>query len=73
MIVFDLQEAKNEGNALVEGGRKVVRVMVRDARRHAAIGGRGFEAFAGGDPKRPLVGGQCRRSVLCMPCCRQGR
>lgn len=66
VIVFDLLEAKNEGNALVEGGRKVVGVMVRDARRHAATGGWGFEAFAGGDPKRPLVGGNA--AAACFAC-----
>lgn len=66
VIVFDLLEAKNEGNAVSEGERKVLGVMVRDARRYAATGGWGFEAFAGGDPKRPLVGGNAAKA--CFEC-----
>lgn len=55
VIVFDLLEARAEGNALVEGPRKVLGVMSRHKTRYAATGGWGFEAFAGGDPKKPLV------------------
>lgn len=73
VIVFDLLEAKNEGNALAEGKRKVLGVMVRDSRKHAETGGWGFEAFAAGDPKRPVVGGQRRQGLLRMPRRPQGR
>ncbi len=66
VIVFDLLEAKTEGNALVEGKRKVLGVMVRDGRRHAATGGWGFEAFAEGDPQRPIVGGNAAKA--CFEC-----
>jgi len=66
VIVFDLLEAKTEGNAMVEGERKVLGVMVRDARRYASTGGWGFEAFAGGDPKRPVVGGDAAKA--CFQC-----
>jgi hypothetical protein len=66
VIVFDLLEAKSEGNAMTEGGRKVLGVMVRDSRRHAATGGWGFEAFAGGDPGKPVVGGNAAKA--CFEC-----
>jgi hypothetical protein len=56
MIVFDLLETKNEENALVEGKRKVLGVMARDAKRYPETGGWGFEGFAGGDPAKPVVG-----------------
>ena len=65
-IVFDLLEAKSEGDALTEGSRKVLGVMVRDSRKHAATGGWGFEAFAAGDPKKPLVGGNAAKA--CFEC-----
>lgn len=55
VIAFDLLEAVNKDNAIVEGSRKVLGVMVKDADRFASTGGWGFEAFAGGDPSQPVV------------------
>jgi hypothetical protein len=66
VIVFDLLEAKTEGSALMEGKRKVLGVMVRDARRYAATGGWGFEGFAGGDPRKPVVRGNAAKA--CFEC-----
>lgn len=66
VIAFDLLEAKNEGNALTEGKRKVLGVMVRDAKRHGDTGGWGFEGFAGGDPARPVVGKNAAKA--CFGC-----
>lgn len=66
VIVFDLLEARHEGNALSEGKRKVLGVMVRDSRKFAATGGWGFEGFAGGDPKKPVVGGNA--ATACFAC-----
>lgn len=65
-IVFDLLEARNEGNALTEGKRKVLGVMVRDSKRFAETGGWGFEGFAGGDPGKPVVGGNAAQA--CFGC-----
>lgn len=66
VIAFDLLEAKNQGDALIEGERKVLGVMVRNARRYAATGGWGFEAFAGGDPQKPVVGSNA--AAACFQC-----
>ncbi len=66
VIIFDLLEAKHEGNALTEGKRKVLGVMVRDGKKYAATGGWGFEGFAGGDPKKPVVGGNA--ATACFAC-----
>lgn len=66
VIVFDLLEAKVEDNAMIEGRRKVLGVMVRDSRRYAATGGWGFEGFAGGDPQKPVVGGNAAKA--CFEC-----
>lgn len=55
VFVFDLLEANLEGGAYVEGDRKVLAVMVKDASRYAATGGWGWEAFAGGDRTKRAV------------------
>ncbi len=66
VIVFDLLEAKHEGNALSEGNRKVVGVMVRDHKRFAATGGWGYEGFAGGDRGKRVVG--AKAAEACHAC-----
>jgi len=66
VIVFDLLEARSEGNALTEGKRKVLGVMARDKRRYGDTGGWGFEGFAGGDPKKPVVGANAGKA--CFEC-----
>ncbi len=55
VLVFDLLEAVRAKDAITEGGRKLIGVMVRDAKLYRATGGWGFEAFAAGDPARRLV------------------
>ena len=59
VLVFDLLEAQDVGNALAEGPRKLLGVMQRDARK-ADTGGWRFEAFAGDSRSERLVkdGGQ---------------
>ncbi|GBD42213.1 hypothetical protein HRbin39_01602 [bacterium HR39] len=57
VIVFDLLAVERTAdNAVVEKERKVLAVMVRDSARFAATGGWGYEAWAGGDPAKPVVG-----------------
>ena len=56
VIAFDLLTAEAADNAVAEGPRKVLGVMHRDAKRFAATGGWGYEGFAGGDAKQPVVG-----------------
>lgn len=65
VIVFDLLEARTENHALVEGPRKLVGVMHRDARRYGATGGWGFEGFRG-DGRERLVGAQAE--AACFQC-----
>lgn len=45
VIVFDLFEAKDAGNATAEGARKAVLVMRKDAKRYAATGGWGYQVY----------------------------
>lgn len=66
VIVFDLLEAVDAGNALGEGKRKVLGVMEKDRARFPDTGGWGFEAFGGGDPGKRVVGGNARSA--CFAC-----
>lgn len=47
VFVFDLLEGGVKDNAVVEGPRKLIGVMHRNAKAYAATGGWGFEGFAG--------------------------
>lgn len=56
VIVFDLLEAKDEGNAVTESARKIVGVMHKNSKKYAATGGWGFEGFKGGTRTERAVG-----------------
>ncbi len=66
VIVFDLLEAIHADNAITEGKRKVLGVMVKDAARWPETGGWGFEGFASGDPGKRAVGANAREA--CFAC-----
>jgi len=66
VIVFDLLEANDAGNALVEGKRKVVGVMHKDSKRYAATGGWGFEGFKGDSKTERAVG--VNAATACFGC-----
>jgi hypothetical protein len=66
VIVFDLLEAKSADAAIVEGPRKVLGVMERNAAKYVATGGWGFEGFAGGDATRRAVGAEAK--AKCFDC-----
>jgi hypothetical protein len=66
VIVFDLLEAKHDGSAVIEGNRKLLGVMARDKKRYGETGGWGFEGFAGGDPRKPIVGANAAKA--CFEC-----
>jgi hypothetical protein len=51
MFVTDLHDFTVTDGSYVEGGRKGVAVMVKDAKKFASTGGWGFQVFAGPDPK----------------------
>jgi len=55
VLVFDLLEARAENNAIVEGARKVVGVMQKDAKKFAETGGWGFEGFKGDTRERVVT------------------
>ena len=66
VLVFDLLEALQDGAAVVEGKRKVLGVMVKDAHRYEATGGWGFEGFGAGDSGSRVVGSNA--ASACFAC-----
>ncbi|MBL8516070.1 MAG: cytochrome P460 family protein [Betaproteobacteria bacterium] len=66
VIVFDLLEARSADNAVVEGKRKIVGVMHRDAKRFAATGGWGYEGFKGDSKTERAVGDNAAKA--CHQC-----
>jgi hypothetical protein len=66
VIVFDLLDAKSADNTVQEGARKVVGVMVKDSRRHAATGGWGYEGFKGDSKTERAVGSNAAKA--CYEC-----
>lgn len=54
VIVFDLLDAKVDNNAIVEGNRKVVGVMVKNSKKFKDTGGWGFFGYKG-DTKEQIV------------------
>ncbi len=71
VLVFDLLEAtKTADSAVVEGQRKVVGVMHKDAKKYAATGGWGYEGFKGGSTTERVVGA---KAVEACAGCHEGQ
>lgn len=66
IIVMDVLEAGAADNALVEGRRKVLAVMMKDPSRYDATGGWGFEAFTGGNRATRTAGANAK--AACFEC-----
>lgn len=66
VIVFDLLDVREGGNAIQEGPRKVLGVMHKDAKRYAATGGWGFEGFKGDSKTERAVGANA--ATACFQC-----
>ncbi|MBI5611520.1 MAG: cytochrome P460 family protein [Gammaproteobacteria bacterium] len=66
VIVFDLLEAKSDGNAVVEGNRKIAGVMHKNSRLYRSTGGWGFEGFKGDSKTERAVGHNA--ATACYQC-----
>jgi hypothetical protein len=55
IFVDDIRDFSMTDGAYQQGERKAVPVMVKDSKRYAATGGWGFQAWASGDPSKPIV------------------
>ncbi len=66
VIAFDLLTAVSADNAVQEGSRKVLGVMVKDARRYKDTGGWGFEGFKADSTTERAVSSQA--ATACYQC-----
>jgi cytochrome P460 len=65
MFVTDLHDFTVSDGSYVEGARKALVVMVKDSKKYASTGGWGFQAWAGGDAKKPLVTDAAKQCFAC--------
>ncbi len=66
VIIFDLLDAVEEENAIVERKRKVLGVMQKDTRVFKNTAGWGFEGFVKGDPDNRVVSSNYKEA--CFSC-----
>ena len=64
----DVHEFSVKDGSYVEGKKKAVTVMVKDAKKSAATGGWGFQVWAGGDITKPLVPDSAHAVQACFVC-----
>ena len=65
MFVTDLHAFDVVDGSYVEGARKGLAVMVKDAKKYATTGGWGFQLWAEGDPKKPVVTDAAKQCFAC--------
>jgi hypothetical protein len=65
VFVFDLLEANLTDGAYVEGKRKALATMTKNAKRHAETGGWAFVVYPGGDPAKAMSGEATRSCFAC--------
>ena len=64
----DVHEFSVKDGSYVEGKKKAVTVMIKDAKKYATNGGWGFQVWAGGDPSKPLVPDAAHATQACFVC-----
>lgn len=61
----DVRDFSLADGSYSQGSRKAITVMLKDAKKYASTGGWGFQAWAGGDPKRPLATDPVKMCFAC--------
>jgi hypothetical protein len=64
-LLIDLHEFTVADGSDVEGPRKATAIMLKDNKKYASTGGWGFQAWAGGDPAKPLVTDPLKQCFEC--------
>jgi hypothetical protein len=64
----DVHEFSVNDGSYVEGNKKAVPVMVKDAKKYATTGGWGFQVWAAGDPTKPLIPDNDHAIKACFEC-----
>ena len=65
VFLIDLHEFIISDGSYVEGPRKATAIMLKDKKKYASTGGWGFQAWAGGDPTKPLVTDAAKQCFGC--------
>ena len=64
-FVTDLHEFTVSDGSYVEGARKALAIMVKDAKKYASTGGWGFQLWASGDANKPMVTDASKQCFAC--------
>jgi hypothetical protein len=64
VFLVDLHEFTTSDGSYVEGSRKATAIMLKD-KKYVSTGGWGFQAWAGGDPTKPLVTDATKQCFEC--------
>jgi hypothetical protein len=64
----DVHEFSMKDDASVEGAKKFVTVMVKDAKKYASTGGWGFQVWAAGDPSKAQIADTAQAITACFGC-----
>jgi hypothetical protein len=64
----DVHEFSVKNGASIEGAKKFVTVMVKDAKKYETTGGWGFQVWAAGDPSKPQVPDAAHSVEACFVC-----
>jgi hypothetical protein len=64
----DVHEFSVKDGSYVEGNKKAIAVMVKDAKKYPTTGGWGFQVWGGGDPSKPLVPDAAHAVTACFAC-----
>ena len=65
MFVTDLHDFMVTDGSYVEGPLKGIALMLKDSKKYASTGGWGFQAWAGGDPAKPLATDPAKQCFEC--------
>ena len=65
VFVDDIRNFSLVDGAYQQGARKAVPVMVKHSKKYASTGGWGFQAWAGGDPSKPIVNDATKQCFNC--------
>jgi len=68
MFADDVHDFSMKDGSYIEGRKKAVTVMVKDAKRYPMTGGWGFQVWAGGDRTKPLVPDTAHAVKACFTC-----
>ena len=61
----DVRDVSLADGSYSQGSRKAIPVMLKDSKKYASPGGWGFQAWAGGDPTKPLVTDAVKSCFTC--------